>query len=232
MNVLLVHAHPEPRSFNGAMRDTALDVLAGRGHDVELSDLYAMDFGAAGGPDDFRALTDPDVFRYQREQLHACEEGTFAPEVRREIEKVREADVLLFQFPLWWFGLPAILKGWFDRVFAMGFAYDRGRLHDTGPLAGRRAMLALTTGSPEPVYSSGGRNGPLDTLLFPIQYGILHFVGLEVLPPFVAYGAVRVGADGRSEYLEAYRRRLERLESTEPLTFDPATCTSRPSAAS
>jgi NAD(P)H dehydrogenase (quinone) len=160
------------------------------------------------------------VFRYQREQIHASRARTFAPEVSAEMAKLNRADFLILQFPLWWFSLPAILKGWIDRVLAMGYAYDIGRSHDTGPLRGKRAMLALTTGSPQQSYLASGRNGELDQLLFHIQYGMLHYVGMEVLPPFVAYGAARVTDEQRAAYLAAYRERLLALETPPPLRFD------------
>lgn len=81
-------------------------------------------------------------------------------------------------------------------------------------------MLALTTGGPPPAYGHGGVNGDIDRLLFHIQYGMLHFVGMDVLPPFVAYGAARCSDEERAAYLEAYRRRLADLESEHPLVFD------------
>ena len=100
-------------------------------------------------------------------------------------EKLKAADLVILQFPLWWFGLPAMLKGWVDRVMTMGFAYGAGRRYDQGGLKGRRAMLALTTGGPEASYTERGINGPMERILFPIQHGMLYFCGLEVLPPFV-----------------------------------------------
>jgi NAD(P)H dehydrogenase (quinone) len=227
MNALIVYAHPEPRSFNGAMRDLAVQVLTELGHDVRVSDLYAAGFEAAGGRTDFTDLEDPEAFRYQREQIRASQAGTFAPQLMAEIDAVRWADLLILQFPLWWFSLPGILKGWVDRVFAMGFAYGYGETHSSGPLRGKRAMLAFTTGSPAATYSASGANGDLDRLLFPIQYGILHFVGMDVLPPFVAYGAARIDNNGRTEYLRDYRRRLETVEHAVPLTFDVADTASR-----
>lgn len=222
MRVLIVYAHPEPRSFVGALRDEASVTLARAGHEVAVSDLYAMRFDAAGGPQDFRELASPGRFGYQREQMKAAADGGFVPEVGREIAKVRDAELLLFVFPLWWFGLPAILKGWVDRVFAMGFAYGRGQEHETGPLRGKTAMLALTTGSPAPAFTSNGKNGSINALLFPVQYGMLHFVGMDVLPPFIAYGAARVDDAARAGYLSEWRERLEAVAGARPLMFDAA----------
>ena len=219
MNVLLVYAHPEPVSFNGAMRDTAVRVLTAQGHDVVVSDLHAMRFDPVGGPHDFIELQDRSVFRYQREQRNAAATGTFAPELRTEIEKVRRAHLIILQFPLWWYSLPAILKGWIDRVFAMGFAYDAGRTFDTGPLAGRRAMVAVTTGGLESSFAAGGLNPSIDEILFHIHYGMFRVTGMQVLAPFVAHGAVRITDEQRRAILERYRDRLLSLERMAPLEF-------------
>jgi NAD(P)H dehydrogenase (quinone) len=96
--------------------------------------------------------------------------------------------------------MPAILKGWVERVYAYGFAYGVGEHSDVrwgdrygeGTLAGKRAMLIVTTGGWESHYAQRGINGPIDDILFPIQHGILHYPGFEVLPPFVLYRTGRV----------------------------------------
>jgi NAD(P)H dehydrogenase (quinone) len=219
MNVLIVYAHPEPRSFNATMMDLAVEVLTNAGHQVQVSDLYALNFSPAGGPIDFVAREDTDFFHYQREQTHATDGNLFVPELKAEMDKLLWADLVIFQFPLWWFSLPAILKGWVDRVFAMGFAYGGGRRHETGVFRGKRAMLAFTTGGPPSSYTAGGSHGDVFELLRHVQYGMLHFVGMDVLAPFIAYGAARVTAAERTAYLDAYRARLNAIESDAPLDF-------------
>jgi NAD(P)H dehydrogenase (quinone) len=219
MNVLIVHAHEEPKSFNGAMKDTAVRVLNEAGHNVEVSDLYALKFNPVGGTHDFTTLADPDFFKYGVEQTKATEARTFAPDVAAEQEKLFRADFLIFQFPLWWFGLPAILKGWVDRVFAAGLTYGGGRWYNNGVFQGKRAMLSLTTGGPPNIYSPRGLNGDLDNLLFPIQHGMLYFIGFDVLPPFVAWSVARSTAEQRQDYLQAYADRLTSWRTTPPIPF-------------
>jgi len=219
MNVLIVYTHPEPRSFNAAMKDLAVEVLTQSGHQVQVSDLYALNFSPAGGPSDFIAREDTDFFHYQREQTHAHASNSFVPELKAEMDKLQWADLVIFQFPLWWFSLPAILKGWVDRVFAMEFAYGSGRRHETGVFRGKRAMLAFTTGGPPSSYTEGGSHGDVFELLRHVQYGMFHFVGMDVLAPFIAYGAARVTAAERAAYLERYRERLLKIESDVPLEF-------------
>ncbi|HEV2690797.1 MAG TPA: NAD(P)H-dependent oxidoreductase [Bryobacteraceae bacterium] len=219
MNVLIVYAHPEPLSFNAAMKNVAVEVLQEAGHEVRVSDLYAMRFNPAGGPIDFVQMENPEYFRYQREQIHATARDLFMPELKAEMDKLIWADLVIFQFPLWWFSLPAILKGWVDRVFAMGFSYDIGRSYENGFFRGKKGMLAFTTGGPAATYGPAGKNGRIDELLRHVQYGMLYFIGMNVLPPFIAYGASRVAPEQRADYLEAYRQRLLTLDSTAPIEF-------------
>lgn len=212
LDVLLVYAHPEPTSFAAALRDRASAELRSSGHRVEVADLYAEGFDPVAGREDFTAPTDPGRLHIQREQAHAVQTGTLAPDVRRELERLHRADVVIFLAPLWWFGLPAILKGWVDRVFVYGGVYGDGMTFGTGPLQGKRAMLALTTGGPEAAYSDGGQHGPLETLLHSVHHGMFRFTGMEALEPFVAWGAGWVDAGTRKGYLDAFGQRLAALD--------------------
>lgn len=223
MNILVVYAHPEPKSFNGAMRDLAVETLTGAGHEVVVSDLYAMGFNPVASPGDMIGeRSDPDFFSLQREQTAAHEAGRLAADISAEIEKVKQADFVLFQFPVWWFGMPAILKGWADRVFARGFAYLPGRKYDTGMFKGKLAMVAATTGTSADTYAPDGIDGDILTVLWPVHNGLLRYAGFDVLPPFVAYMPGRVGEEGRKAYLAAYRKRLEEIDDTPRLFFHPA----------
>jgi NAD(P)H dehydrogenase (quinone) len=215
MKVLIVFAHPEPNSFNGAMLRTAEDTLRAPEFELRVSNLHAMEFNPVPGRHDFTSRAVDEVFSYQSEQMHAHERGTFADDVRLEQEKLLWADLLILQFPLWWFGMPAILKGWVDRVLAYGFAYGGGRWYDSGVLRDKRGMLALTTGGPASAYAEDGLQGSIETILFPIHHGVLQFVGLQVLPPFVAYSAESASEEGRERVLAAYAKRL-RSARTDP----------------
>jgi NAD(P)H dehydrogenase (quinone) len=222
MNVLIVYAHPEPTSFNGAMKDVAVETLRAAGHSVEVSDLYAQGFQAVIGAGDFTGeRVDPGALNIAAEQTRAVETGTLSPDILAEQDKLRRADLLILQFPIWWFGMPAILKGWADRVFARGFAYVAGRKYDTGLLRGKTAMLAVTTGTSADTYAPDGIDGDILAVLWPVHNGLLRYTGFDVLPPHVAYMPGRVGAEGRAGYLEAYRRRLQTLETTPKLFFHP-----------
>ena len=227
MKVLIVHAHPEPNSLNGALKDIAVATLEGAGHEVRVSDLYAMKWKAVVDADDFGDAAGAERLSVVGDSGRAFEEGTLSPDIAAEQEKLLWSDLVILQFPLWWYAMPAILKGWVDRVFTYRFAYGVG-VHDEthygdrygeGVLAGRRALLSVTVGGPEPHYSDRGINGPIDDLLFPIQHGILYYPGIESLPPFVLYRADRYTPEDFTEAAEAWKERLRTLESTEPVPY-------------
>jgi NAD(P)H dehydrogenase (quinone) len=220
MRVFIVHAHPEERSFNGAMTRAAHETLAAAGHDVLISDLYRMGFDPVSDRRNFVTVADPDYFRQQAEEAHAASHDGFAAEIRDEQEKLFWCDVLILQFPLWWFGLPAILKGWVDRVFAAGGrVYGGGKWYDRGVFAGKRAMCALTIGGPPPIYSAEGLNGPIGAILFPINHGILYFTGFTVIEPFLVHAPVRLSDAGRAAELARYRERVSTLAAAPVLTY-------------
>ena len=153
MRVLIIFAHPEPRSFNGALRDVATATLQELGHEVEVSDLYALGFDPLEAPRHFAKRRDPDRFNAQAEQRHAWEQGTTSTDVGAEIDKLDRANLVLFQYPVWWFSMPAILKGWLDRVFTYGGLYTGRMRFDRGRFRNKQAMLSVTSGS-EPYSTS------------------------------------------------------------------------------
>lgn len=217
MNVLIVHAHPEPASFNSAMTRLACETLRAAGHQVALSDLYAMQFHAASDRSNFATVQDPAYFKPQVEEAHALEHAGFAPALEAEMRKLEACDLLILQFPLWWFGLPAILKGWVDRVFAQGRFYGGGRVYETGVMRGRRALLSFTTGGDASRYTADGPHGDVITLLRPIQRGMLYFIGFDVLHPQIGWQASRVSDAERAVMLQAWRARLDTVFDELPM---------------
>lgn len=136
MNVLLVTAHPLSGSLCAALAGRAAAALAAAGHVVVREDLYEQGFSPALTPLERAAYYAP---VYDRDA------------VAGQAARLLEAEALVLVFPTWWFGFPAILKGWFDRVWGPGIAYDHAG--DLGPirprLLGLRRVLAVTTlGSP------------------------------------------------------------------------------------
>jgi NAD(P)H dehydrogenase (quinone) len=215
---LVVLAHPERHSFNGAMADAAVETLQEHGYDVAFSDLYRMGFDPVSDRRNFTSVKDAGYFKQQVEEDHATESGGFAAEVEAEIAKLESADLMIWQFPLWWFSVPGVLKGWVDKVFAFNRIYGRGHFYAKGKLRGRRALLSLTTGgSGEAAYQRGGFNGDINGILRPIQRGMLEFVGFDVLKPQIVHGPVQATEEQRKAHLAAWRERLTRIAQEEPI---------------
>jgi len=219
MNVLIVHAHPEARSFNAAMMQIAAETLRAAGHVVAVSDLYAQHFNPVAGPDDFGCRRDPDYLVYALEQRHNVEQGTLAPDIAAELDKLLSAELVIFNFPIYWYGMPAIMKGWIDRVFVSGLCYGGRRIYDRGGLRGKRAMLAVSLGGSPQLFGPDGIHGDIEVLLQPILQGMLAYTGMTVLPPFIAWHVPYIDADARAAILDEYRVRLKQLDTLTPLRF-------------
>ncbi len=214
MHVLIIQAHMEPQSFTAALTAAAVEAIKAAGHTVEVSDLYASGFNPAAGRHDFSSVANAGRFHYQTEQGKAAAEGAFVVEIASEQAKVKRADLIIFAFPLWWGGPPAILKGWIDRVLSYGFAYVDGARFDTGLFKGKRGLLCVCTGGTPERFSETGVYGPIEKVLWPVQQLTLAYMGLEVAEPFVAYGAPRVTPEARAEYLVAWQARVKALLAT------------------
>lgn len=219
MNVLIVFAHNEPRSFNAAMKDLSVDTLEAAGHAVQVSDLYAMGFNPVASAADFSERANPDYLVYALEQRHAYGKGALAPDIAAEVDKVKWADLIIFNFPIYWYGMPAIMKGWVDRVFVSGFCYGGRRIYDKGGLKGKSAMLAVSLGGQAHMFGPEAIHGELEVMLQPILRGMLGYVGLTVLPPYVAWHVPYVSPETRAEILQGYRQHLLTLDERAPLRF-------------
>lgn len=221
MKVLIVFAHPEAKSFNAALLARSVEELTAQQHEVRVSDLYAMNFNPVATAADFLERRFPDVLQYDREQKYSHQHHSFSDDIAGEIEKLLWCDFLILQFPLWWFSVPAIMKGWIDRVFVNGAVYGAGRRYDSGGLKGRRAMVVTSTAAYEGMCAPDGLVGALDVVLWPIQNGSLAYAGCDVLPPFVSWNVNFVDEATRHGYLDAYAARLRTLETTAPMFFHP-----------
>lgn len=217
--VLVVYAHPEPRSFNGAMLEVAKQAFRAEGHEIRVSDLYAMGFDPVVRASDFKDFETSDRLDYFAEQKRTYASGALADDIVAEIAKVAWCDLMILQFPLYWFSVPAILKGWIDRVFVPGFAFGGGAWYERGGLAGKRAMLSITMAAYPEMLAPDGINGLLEVNLWPIQNGVLAFCGFEVLSPFIAGAVPYSDTHARATLLADYGRRLRTLHDETPLPF-------------
>jgi NAD(P)H dehydrogenase (quinone) len=225
-SALIVHAHPEPTSFTTAQAHAARESLKAQGYSVEFIDLYAKQWAPVLTRGEFPPFEGP--FKPQREQRNAVKDGTLPADVRSDLDAVLHASLLVLSFPVWWFSLPAILKGWLDRVFVMGAVSggDLG-LFDQAALAGRRAVVLTTTGGSAESFTHSGAFGDINDFLFHIHRGMLEFVGYDALEPVITYGPAHLDDLQRAEALHDVRHAFSNIDDR-PVA---ATSRSRTSAA-
>ena len=117
----------------------------------------------------------------------------FCIDIDREQQRLRDHDVIVFMFPLYWYSTPAILKEWQDLVLEYGFAYG----HDGNALAGKQLLCAVTAGGSEAAYRSSGSNHyPIRELLRPLEQ-TASLCGMVYLPPFALFGARTALEEGK-----------------------------------
>ncbi|WP_275002995.1 NAD(P)H-dependent oxidoreductase [Promicromonospora iranensis] len=224
MYALVVTAHPSPRSLTAELARVAGAALDGSGWSVEESDLYAMGWDPAVRLEDFGDVVDGGETVTLRSR-RAYDVGALAPEIVTEQDKVRRADLLVLLFPMWWHGMPAILKGWFDRVFVNGFAFglqdDAGlpRKYGDGGLVGRRMLTVVTAGDRGSSFEPRGQNGDLEHLLFPLLHGTAWYTGMAPLRPHLVSGVDRPGWDGFDQEADRLRERIAGLRAERPIPY-------------
>ncbi len=178
MKVLLVYAHNEPSSLTASLKNVSLEVLQAAGHESLVSDLYAQGFHAAAEKFDFtrsavRILTMP-----TNKKNAALRDLSFSPDILGELQKIQSAEMIIFHFPVWWFSVPAILKGWFDRVLAMGVAGIPTIRMKEAISREKTALVVATAGSPSSDFQPlGTHKATLKQMLFPVLHGTLGSCG-------------------------------------------------------
>jgi NAD(P)H dehydrogenase (quinone) len=219
MKIFIVHAHPEPQSFCSAMKDAAVETFQNLGHEVQVSDLYQMKWNPVASGDDFEFRSQPDYLVYALEQRESYKSGQLSSDIQAEIEKLKWCDLLIFNFPMYWFSVPAIMKGWIDRVFVSGLCYGGKRFYDQGGLKGKKGLLAFTLGGREHMFGKDKIHGEMQTMLRPLLRGSMAYVGLTVLPPFIGWHVPYISDEDRQSLLKEYREYLTNLDQLDPLIF-------------
>lgn len=133
MRALVVHAHPSTEGYSRALFDTAVDALCSAGHEVDVLSLYDEGFDAR-------------MTRAERVAYHS-DSPVVSVDVARHVDLVTRAEMLVFVYPTWWFGLPAVLKGWLERVLVpgVGFVFDPDTRRVTPHLRGVRRIVGIST---------------------------------------------------------------------------------------
>jgi NAD(P)H dehydrogenase (quinone) len=192
MNHLIIYANHNDGTFNHAVKETIQNNLTAKGHQVTVRDLYQMDFNPVLSTSD----------------LAGIHSGNIPDDIRIEQEFVKRADVITFVYPIWWTGLPAILKGYIDRVFSFGFAYGYTDNGLEGFLRGKKVVIFNTTGQPKELYIN---NGMYKAMALTSDTGIFRFCAMEVLEHVYFPSVLSVNDAMRQVYIESANNILDNL---------------------
>ena len=164
MRVLVVYVHPKAQCFNRSVLDLTVKELTASGHEVQVADLYKEGFQPAMLAEDYAQF-----------------EGKAMPaDVLREQDRVEWSDALVFIFPYWWWSIPALLKGWFDRVFSMGWAWLDPSKPELSPLKPRKVLVLTSAGASKDQLAKRGYDSAFDTQLRVGVFGYCNFSDITI----------------------------------------------------
>ncbi len=162
MRYLIIYAHPNIASFNHAILETISNELKKSNKLFEVRDLYKINFNPI----------------LSAEDLTAIQRGAVLQDIETEQDHIRSADMLIFIFPIWWSSMPAMLKGYIDRVFSLKFAYDITADGVVGLLKGKKAFIVSTTGASK---EDNDKMGAFQMMNMSMDMAIFQFSGMEVI---------------------------------------------------
>jgi len=190
MDYLIIYAHPNPKSFNHAIKETIENKFKEKGISFETRDLYALGFDPVLKADDFIAM----------------EQGSYLPDVKKEQEFINKAKRLIIIHPIWWYSMPAILKGYIDRVFSYGFAYILEE--DIKPLLTDKEVIIFNTlGEGKEECESSGMSNCLKKTIG----DIFKFCGMKILEHKLFYAVPYVTDEDRKQMLKEVEETIEKL---------------------
>lgn len=192
---LVIFSDPNYDSFIREVYKTVVNFLSVEyGHTVVRNDLYAMGFKP--------------VLNY--EDLENFKQGMITPDIEQEQQQILDADVITFISPLWWGSMPAILKGYIERVFSYGFAYEFGSdpLSPIGLLKGKKVLLLTSIGGPDELYK---QKGMYEAISKTWDWAVFEFCGMDVLGHFYFPGVHQANEEKRRNYLENLKDQMRIL---------------------
>ena len=185
MKYLIIAGHPNPDSFCSSLTKELYDHLLSEGNEAELRDLYALGFDPVLSAADFSAIA----------------ANRMPADIKTEQEYILWADHLIFVYPLWCGGLPAVLKGYIDRVFAEGFAYRYTDKGGEGLLAPRKGSTVCSTGE---AYEEGGEMHRAMNLIF--KSTVFGYSGMEPCKSLYCGEVPTVSREVRASYIERVKK--------------------------
>lgn len=185
MNTLLVYAHPNAQSFNAALVKVIQEEIVKKGDQIKVKDLYAMNWNPVLSQKDF-------------EGYHS---GNLPEDIKLEQTDVAWADLVIMVAPVWWYSIPAILKGYIDRVFSLGFAYRYTATGPLGLLKGKKGLFITTSGANQQDAEYGGMMKTLDRSLV----GVFAFSGFAEKKHHNLFAVTTISEDERKQMLTEVR---------------------------
>lgn len=181
MKHLIIYSHPNKGSLNHHLLQTVIDSLKIKNHEIVIRDLYQLNFNPV------LSLEDMDGQRM----------GNVTDEVKQEQQYISWADHIIFIYPIWWTGMPAIMKGYIDRVFSYGFAYRYDQGVQKSLLTGKLTTIINTHGKSQAEYESIGMDNALSLTS---DKGIFIYCGLEINQHFFFDKADKVNSEEIEEW--------------------------------
>jgi len=185
MNTLLVYAHPSAQSFNAALVKVIQEEIVKKGDQIKVKDLYSMNWNPVLSQKDF-------------EGYHS---GNLPEDIKLEQDDVSWADLVIMVSPVWWYSIPAILKGYIDRVFSLGFAYKYTATGPLGLLKGKKGLFITTSGANQQDAEFGGMMKTLDKSLL----GVFSFSGFSEKRLHNLFAVTTVSDEQRKQMLTEVR---------------------------
>ncbi|MCX5840173.1 MAG: NAD(P)H-dependent oxidoreductase [Deltaproteobacteria bacterium] len=193
MKHLIIYSHPHSQSFCHAILDKVTEVLAAKKHDIVVRDLYALGF-------------DPVL---KAGDLADIQSGKIPADIKVEQDYIAWSDIITIIHPVWWTGLPAMIKGYIDRVFSYGFAYSVDASGIVKLLTGKKVIIFNTQGTPQDIYE---KSGMFVAMKKTSDTGIHEFCGINVLA-HQFFGAVPYVDDAtRKSYLEKVKQIMDQYQ--------------------
>lgn len=214
--ILIVLAHPYETSFNHQLSVAAIEQFNNKKYSIEILDLFKdrilFDYNVENN---FKKNVFEFENNYKNNQKKAHETQSYSDFIKLDQDRLLEADIVIYQFPLWWFSMPSVMRNWIEKTYSYGFAYNgrEGKWFQNGVFNGKKAMLSITTSGPATSYTNSGVNGDINKILWPIQNGILNFLGYEVLEPNICWGTDTENFKERDNYIKEYINILDNIDS-------------------
>lgn len=184
MKHLIIYTHLNPKSFSKAVADEVEKIAIQKGHEIRFIDLYSDKFNPV--------LELPDI-------EYSFMGGDAPDDVKMYQEHISWADHITFVYPIWWEQMPAILKGFIDRVFTNGYAFIYDEDGSTGLLVGKSVQLIINTGNPSEILEKNGLHAAVKKVN---EVGIFEFCGMTAKTSF--FGDITMGTDkDRKQYLNS-----------------------------